>query len=295
MRTSLVPVYLPRPSPLHAAGAGVTLGLCAALGVVPILFVHPLVLGAVAAAVLVLAMRAGVGREVARSLRALIPMALLVTLINPLVSNAGDTLLVRGDVVLGHRFDITLEALAYGAMAGLRVLTIGLVFALLSVCVDQDALLGMLRRISHRSALTAVLATRLVPVLGRDAARLNDAARCRPRPPGRFEVARASLAGALERAVDVAAALDVRGYSTAVRPPRSRRRWSGHDRRVAATAVLVVAITLALRLAGGATVSVDPDIELQTGSLELAWCVLLLLVVAIPFTGRRAGLGVHRG
>ena len=43
----------------------------------------------------------------------------------------------------------------------------------------------MLRRISYRSALTASLATRLVPVLARDASRMSDAARCRPQPPGR--------------------------------------------------------------------------------------------------------------
>jgi energy-coupling factor transport system permease protein len=294
MRASLVPVYTPRPSPLHAAGAGVTLSLCAALSLIPVLFVHPLVLGVEVMAILLVAKRAGVGRDVVRALWALVPMALLVALINPLVSNAGSTLLVRGDVILGHRFDITLEALAYGGMAGLRVLAIGLVFVLLSVCVDQDALLRQFRRISYRSALTAVLATRLVPILGRDAARLSDAARCRPRPPGRFEIARAALAGALERAIDVAAALDVRGYSTAVRPARSPRRWSGHDRRVAATTVLVIAITLAMRIGGGAGVTPTPDLELHTGAVEAAYCVLLLAVVAIPFAGRSARLGLQR-
>jgi energy-coupling factor transport system permease protein len=294
MRTSFVPVYEPLPSPLHTAGAGVTLSLCAALGLVPVLFVHPLVLAAVSAAVLLAAQLAGVGARVARSLRALVPMALLVALINPLVSSAGSTLLVRGDVVLGHRFDITLEAVAYGAFAGLRVLALGLVFALSAACVDQDAVLRLFRRVSHRSALTAALATRLVPVLGRDAARLSDAARCRPRPPGRFELVRAALSGALERAIDVAAALDVRGYSTATRPARAPRRWSGHDRRVAAAAALVLALTLALRLGGGAQVSADPVLEMHTGEAVLAYCLLLPAVVAIPFLGRAARLGVQR-
>ena len=47
---------------------------------------------------------------------------------------------------------------------------------------------------------------------------MSDAARCRPQPPGRLAVARAALAGALDRAVDVAAALEVRGYSRGGRP-----------------------------------------------------------------------------
>ena len=102
-----------------------------------------------------------------------------------------------------------------------------LAFGLFSACVDPDELLRAFRRVSYRSALTASLATRLVPVLARDALRMSDAARCRPEPPGRLAVARAALSGALDRAVDVAAALEVRGYSApggrpAVPPRRGR-------------------------------------------------------------------------
>jgi energy-coupling factor transport system permease protein len=294
MRRGLIPVYAPRPSPLHVAGAGVTLSLCAALALVPLLFVHPLVLGAEIVAMLGIAAQAGVGRETARALRLLVPMALLVALINPLVSNEGATLLVRGDVILGHRFDITLEAVAYGALAGLRVLALGLAFALFSLCVDQDAVLRLFRRASHRSALTAVLATRLVPVLARDASRLGDAARCRPTPPGRFEVSRAALSGALERAVDVAAALDVRGYSAAVRPARAHRRWSRHDRRVAGTAALLAAVAAGARALGAASVSIDPGLEVHTGVAEAVFCAVLLGVAALPFAGRDGRLGVQR-
>ena len=42
-------------------------------------------------------------------------------------------------------------------------------------------------------------------------------------------MARAALAGALDRAVDVAAALEVRGYALAGRPARGAGRWSRHD------------------------------------------------------------------
>ena len=77
---------------------------------------------------------------------------------------------------------------------GLRVIVIVTAFGLMSAAVDPDELLRMFRRVSYRSALTATLATRLVPVLARDATRMSDAARCRPHPPGRLTVARAALA-----------------------------------------------------------------------------------------------------
>src|SRR5206468_6690548 len=111
-----------------------------------------------------------------------------------------------------------------------------LAFALFSAAVDPDEVLRLFRRVSYRSALTAALATRLVPVLARDAARMSDAARCRPAALRPATVARAALAGALERSVELAAALELRGYASARRPPRARRPWSRHDLRVGGAA-----------------------------------------------------------
>ena len=294
MRPGLIPVYVPRASPLHAAGAGATTALCAALALACVVFSHPLILGAVLVATMGAGAAAGVGAQLRRGLPYAVVLAVLVTLINPLVYNGGQTLLIRGDVLLGHRFDITLEALLAGGLAGLRVLAFCLSFALFSACVDQDALLGLLRRVSHRSALTAVLATRLVPVLARDAGRMSDAARCRPTPPGRLEVTRAALSGSLERAVDVAAALEVRGYSNAVRPARRPRRRSRHDARVLVAAVTIAVAVVALRLAGAGAVQEYPTFTLSMGPATLACCVLILAGGALPFAGRGARLGVAR-
>jgi len=192
VRPGFVPVYEARPSPLHTAGAGPTSALCAAFALVCVLYPHPLVLTATLAGVVGCAAAAGVGEQLVRALRIMLPLGLLTGLINPLVYNEGDTVLIRGGTLFGHRFDITLEATMAGLIQGYRVVVFGMAFALFSACVDQDDVLRALRRFSYRSALTAVLATRLVPVLARDAARMSDASRCRPRPAGRLEVARAA-------------------------------------------------------------------------------------------------------
>jgi energy-coupling factor transport system permease protein len=220
-RAPLVPVFRPGVSALHAARAGVAVAFCAALALPALVFDHPLVLGAGVVAVLAAGTAAGAGRALAGAARLAVPLALLVALVNPLVSQQGDTLLLRGGSLLGRRFDVTLEALAYGAVAGVRVVALVLAFALLSACVDPDDLLRLFRRVSYRSALTASLAVRLVPALARDALRMGEAARCRAEPAGRVAVARAALSGALDRAVDLAAALEVRGYARARRPARA--------------------------------------------------------------------------
>lgn len=291
----LVPVYRLRSSPLHAAGAGPTAGLCFALALVCVLFEHPVVLAGVIVAVVGAGVAAGVGAEIARSVRFAIPFALLVTVVNPLVYAEGETLLVRGFTILGHRFDVTLEALAAGALAGLRVGALVLAFGLFSACVDPDALLALLRRVSYRSALTATLATRLVPVLARDATRMGDAVRCRSEAPGRLAVGRAAVSGALERAVDVAAALEVRGYSAAVRPAREWRVRSRHDVRVGAAAATVGAGAVALWLVGAGRIETYPGIELALGGGELALLALVMGATALPFAGRGARLGVAHG
>ena len=221
-----------------------------------------------------------------------LPLAILFMVVNPLVYREGDTLLVRGGELLGRRIDITLEALVAGGLAGLRVAAIVMAFGLFSACVDPDELLRLFRRFSYRSALTGALATRLVPVLARDALRMGDAARCRPAPPSRLAVARAALSGALDRAVEVAAALEVRGYSVGGRPERSRRPWSRHDLRVAAAAAAIACAAVVFKAAGVGAVVVYPTIEIAFGPSELLLCALLLAAVALPFAGRGARLGV---
>lgn len=288
----MVPAYRPRPSALHAARAGATAGLCLALALVCALYENPAVLLATIAATVTVGVAAGVGRELRRAALFSVPLALLVTVVNPLVYREGDTLLVRGGEVLGRRIDITLEALAAGGLAGLRVAAFMIVFGLFSACVDPDELLRMLRRLSYRSALTAVLATRLVPVMARDALRMGDAARCRPRPPARLAVARATLSGALDRAIDVAAALEVRGYSVGGRPERTSRPWSRQDIRVTAAAALVASAAVVCAAAGVGSVETYPRVEIAFGSPEAILCALLLVGAALPFAGRHARLGV---
>ena len=162
---------------------------------------------------------------------------------------------MRGGEFLGRRWDITLEAAVEGAMTGLRiVVVIAALGGLMSAAVDPDELLKALRRVSYRSALTAALATRLVPVLARDAGRMGDAARCRPRPPGRLAVvargdgertrprggrgrrARGARLRA-RRAAGPRAPRRGRATTCASAPRRSRSRWlaiAGRGRRASA-------------------------------------------------------------
>jgi energy-coupling factor transport system permease protein len=305
--------YRRRPSPLHAARAAVGGGLCVALALVALLYDHPLVLGAVLAAGIGAAVAAGVGRELRRALLFALPFALLIALVNPLVSREGLTVILRlGELPFFGRIDVTLEATVYGALLGLRALALIVSFALFTLVVDPDELLRLFRRVSFRSALTATLATRMVPVLQRDGRRIADAQRCRPGPPpSRVTLLRAVTGGALDRAVEVAAALEVRGYgATSVggagagagrrAPLRARLRpaggagsarpWSRHDLAFGAAAVALVVLAIGGRLAGIATFEAYPRLEGDWGAPTIAFAVAVVLLPLLPFLDRR-GIG----
>jgi energy-coupling factor transport system permease protein len=281
--------YRRRASPLHAARASVGLAYCAALALAAMVVDHPLVLAAVTLAAVLAGVLAGVGRDIARAAVFAVPFALVVALINPLVSQQGVTVLFRlGEVTVLGQLDITLEALAYGGVLGLRFAAVIPAAALYTAAVDPDDVLRLVRRVSFRSALTATLATRLVPVLARDGRRLADAQRCRPGPPpSRAALVRAVAGGALDRAVDVAAALELRGYGAARRPPRRRRTpWSRHDVAFLAAALGVVGLALTGRWAGWAAFDAYP--RLHGAGLPAAGLALALLGVALaPFADRR--------
>jgi energy-coupling factor transport system permease protein len=286
-------IYRRRSSPLHSARASAGCGYCLGLAVAALIISNPVALGAIAVAVLGAGLGARVGRELWRAALLGLPLAATIAVINALVSRDGLTVIVRlGDLpVLGHT-DVTLEASVYGAVLGLRALTVILCGVLYTTAVDPDEVLRLFRRVSFRSALTATLATRMVPVLIRDSHRLADAQRCRPgRPPSRVALMRAAGSSVLDRALDVAAALEVRGYGVARRPPRRRDAYSRHDLAFGAAAVAIPAIAAAARFGGLAPFSAYPALHAPVRLATLAVALALEAVALLPFADRR---GVSR-
>ncbi len=282
-------IYERRASPLHAARAVASGAWCVALAGAALAFHHPVVLGALLAAVVAGAYGAGVGREVTRLLRYAAPFALFIALVNPFVSRNGLTVIARlGEVPPFGQVDLTLEALVYGAMFGLRLLVVVLAFGIATYAIDPDEVLRLFRRVSFRSALTAALAVRLVPVLHADARRLAEARRCRADgDASRLAVLRAVTAGALDRATDVAATLEVRGYATAGRSRAAGRPWSRHDGWFLASAGALVGLVVAAKLGGVAGFEAFPSLDAPLGVLEVALAAALVVAALLPFADRR--------
>jgi energy-coupling factor transport system permease protein len=277
-----------RPSPLHAARAGVGAVWCLVLVGVALSFEHPLLLATLFAVTLAAAVAAHAGRAVARSLRWALPFALTIVAVNALVTRDGVTVLFRGGKVPGiGRLDITAEALAYGAVLGLRAVVIFVAGALLAAVVDPDELLRALRTRSLRAGVTAALATHLIPVLARDGRRLAEAQRALSGTPPRLAVLRAVTAGALDRATDVAATLEVRGFGSGARPPRMPRPVSRHDLAFGASAVALAVLAVAAGVGGWEGFEAYPRTVATVDAELLALAPALAACALAPFLDRR--------
>jgi energy-coupling factor transport system permease protein len=200
---------------------------------------------AIAGLLLVICLRAPAGRR-RLYLAGAIGSGLAVVLVTPFVETIGSHPLWTGPTVpvLGQ-LDVTSEELRNGLFQGLRLTAVALAFAAYALLLDHDRLMQS-ARVARRSVLAVALATRLVPTLERDAMGLVEALRGRGVEVaglgGRARLLSPLLAGSLERALNLAEAMEARGYGRpgATRAPRPG--WTNRDRVALGAAVLLVAI-----------------------------------------------------
>lgn len=284
-------------SPLHATRATVGAAWASALIATALLIEHPLVLAALALAIVLAGACAGVGSSLFGSLRMAAIVALPIVIVNVIVSRQGLTVFARlGDLGPFGDGDLTVEALVYGAVIALKVAVVMLATTIANLTVDPDELLRVLRRLSFRSALTASLATRMIPVLAKDAQRLAEAQRTRPTagPDAsareRVRLLSAIVGTSLDRAMDVAATLELRGFATAERAPRRPRPWSRHDLAFLASALTLVALATFARVGGTATFDAYPELHAASAAATVWLSAALCASVLLGFADRR-GIG----
>ena len=167
---------------------------------------------------------------------------LTVFLITPFVEVIGSHPIWTGPTipVLG-RLDVTTEELRNGLFQALRLVAVGLAFAVYALLVDHDRLLASAGW-ARRSSLAVALATRIVPVLERDARDLQLSLRGRGVELGPMRRLSPLLAGSLERGFNLAEAMEARGYGRVERTRAPRPPWTWVDHVALAGSVAIVAV-----------------------------------------------------
>jgi energy-coupling factor transport system permease protein len=167
---------------------------------------------------------------------------LTVFLLTPFVEVLGSQPIWTGPTIpVVGTLDVTTEELRNGLFQGLRLMAVGLAFAVDALLLDHDRLLAAAGW-ARRSTLAVALATRLVPVLERDARDLRLALRGRGVELRPVRLLSPLLSGSLERGLNLAEAMEARGYG---RPGRTRAplpRWRGRDHLALAASVVAIVV-----------------------------------------------------
>lgn len=289
MRSPLA--YAPRRTPLAQAGALAASVYLASLALVAFVYSNPIILVATGLGVVVAGLAAKAGRALLASARWGLWLGVFIVIVNGLVAQRGATVVVNGLwlPLLGPT-DVSAEALAEGGVLALRILVVLMAFAVHAASVDPDRVLRLLRPLARRSALTATLIARLVPLAAADYMRLGEAVALRgpaAAPVGRAALARRLVAGSLDRAVDVAATLELRGYAhgapaSARGGPRTR-----HAARFLAAGIAIAALAIGARIAGVGAFDPYPTISVAAGAPTIVLAVAIPLLAALPFATAR--------
>ena len=226
---------------------GPAAALLAALGVAALLAGRIGFVAVIAALLLAVCLRSG--RRSRPYLLGIVFTSGSLFLLTPLVESVGSHVLWSGPVVpvLGA-LDVTREELSYAALQALRLAAVSLAFAVYALQLDHDRLVRS-ARLARRSVLAVALATRLVPTLERDAAGMLEALRGRgvriAGARGYARLASPLLSGSLERGLNLAEAMEARGYG---RPGATRAPRPGLTVLDAAALGTAVAIVVAGKL-----------------------------------------------
>ncbi|MDQ5895459.1 MAG: hypothetical protein QG596_1720 [Actinomycetota bacterium] len=261
--------YVPRRETVQTASLAPVAVYLGAYLLVCFFSSDPLVLVAATAGAALAGFGCGAGRAVKFSLKLGGFLALTMVIVNALVTSRGATVLARlGDWPILGRVDVTAEAIAAGGVIGLRAMGTMVVIGVWSACVDPDRILQAVHGVARRSALTATLISRLVPLAATDYARIGEAAALRgpgATPVGRGAMAHRLLAGSLDRAVDVAATLELRGYGMDHGPTRFRAVPSRWDRRFWLAGSILMATAIVELFLGAGRFETYPEIGYSPG------------------------------
>jgi energy-coupling factor transport system permease protein len=139
--------------------------------------------------------------------------------------------------------DVTSTELSGALFNACRLAAVSLAFAAYALWLDHDRLVQA-AGFARRSVLAVALATRLVPALERDAAGLVEALRGRGVEPeglrGRARLVSPLLAGSLERSLNLAEAMEARGFGRTGATRMAQPPWGPLDRFAVAGAVLAI-------------------------------------------------------
>lgn len=294
--------YRNKASPIHRLSPFCTLAWVTAISVLALIYDHPFYLAAFFLATLPVVFAAGVRREWAEMMRYTLFMCFTLVVLNVFFNQQGSHVLWRAPFIIPviGAIGVTVEALIFGAAMSLRLLTIISAFVILTLTIHPDGLMLVLTRlkIPYRVVLVAALSLRFIPTLLGDLSRLTDVQRSRGvnldrgnfirRIRSRSAVILPLLSNSLERAVQLAEAMEARAFGSAIKRSYFRAVVMDDSDRLTLVPVLIAFVLgVTLRLAGSGTFQYFPsagNFNIRGLDVIILFVLCFLLSTIVPLS-----------
>ncbi len=216
--------------------------------------------------------------------------ALFIFLFNILLVQYGTHVIVEW-----HFIRITVESLVFAYSMCLRLFVIMAAFAIFNSAVSLESLFSILEKlkIPQNTLITLALSLRFYHVLSRDAADIVDAFRVRGLPisngnlreriAARYPVMVALLGNSLERGIDMAQALEVRGF-----PSKKRRPWytlKMHLRDLLSTSLIFLSFILATGYLYFYGYKIFPELQIPSVSQVVIFFIVSFILLSVISSG----------
>lgn len=259
--------------------------------VLALMFYHPLYLTGLFIALGLTIKAAQIVKEWSYYLRFSLWLMAVIVIVNTIFVNSGTTELFFVPLPLLGNVKVTLEAIAFSLVMGLRMLIVMSAFCLYTYTVDPDKALRLLGRFGNKSILIVVLALRLFPLVAHDFKRIVGVYKSRglrldkssvfERVRNILPIMNALLLSCLERSMQLAEALWLKGYGSSKRTHYNPGYFRPRDAILLIAVVCAVVTGLWVQLKGWSGYVFYPRLQgIDVSKSKPA--VLISLLLAVP-------------
>jgi len=283
--------YREKDNLIHKLHPFTTVAFVGIIFLLSLVFSHPVYLLGLLLAVGAVIIAAGHFEEWKVYLKFSIVMILIIMIINAIFVHVGETVLYSGPhiPVIG-KISISLEALAFGAGMGIRLLVIISSFCLFTYAVHPDRVLKLFSQWGNKSVLVMTLSTRLFPLMIKDYFRIIEVQRCRgvkfntgrwwERAKNILPVISVLLVSSLERSLQLAESMHARGYGSGIRTCYTRDLWRPRDYLVLIAVLLSLMTGIWAAIQGRSSYDYYPRLPaINLADVEIASFIVFMLMV----------------
>lgn len=256
--------------------------------VLPMLLLHPVLIGISFFAALLWAAKLNGRRILNMLLKFILPMMLVVAILNPLFNHQGTTVLFY----LKNN-PVTLESAGYGLVSSMMFASVILWFSCFNRIMQSDKIIYLFGRIAPSMSLIITMALRFVPLFGKQIKRISLNEKCMGSLPSRgkmiekirsgLNILSAMITWALESAIITSDSMRARGCGLRGRTSFSPYRFDARD--IVTGLLLALGIAAAGVSAGMKFISIKffPSFEMNPFNIEAAaFYLIYALTLLIP-------------